>query len=37
VVESIYNLSAFLDSKVGGGPSIRERLRAENVDFENTL
>jgi hypothetical protein len=37
VVESIYNLSAFLDNKVRGGPSIRERLRAENVDFENTL
>jgi len=31
VIEAIYNASVFLDQKVGGGPSIKERLRQEGV------
>ncbi len=31
VVEAIYYASVFLDKKVGGGPSIKERLRWEGI------
>jgi hypothetical protein len=31
VLEAIYHASTFLDKKVGGGPSIKERLRGEGV------
>lgn len=31
VLEAIYHASTFLDKKVGGGPSIKERLRGEGI------